>query len=405
MTRPLIFDATALMASSGFKEAARFEAALAHALTASSSQPFHAVTIGERGVTAVPQVRFKARLNELLGGSGEDDSDFDAVRAWLLGQVDAGHPRAPRKANWIERGKARLKAVALQATAAPALPAEGIFLKAGLGGWDQLRLQAWLDARPGLVPIGIASHVWALDFPEYALVPEAKALPGSLAALARTIKHLVVPTEAARMRVQAALGGVGLSLSVLPLPSALAGSIPLPDDPKLAAMSYMVVAGPIEARSNILLLLCLWRDLIRAGRPVPKLVLAGERGAQIQEIRPLLDWNETNRPFVREVAGLNPSGLRTLVRHARAVLAPDFAGDSGAFARDAVALDTPVLASDIPVFREVLRDASTLLAPINGPGWRDSILQLAAADSGRSAQVEALPDWKAYAEGLLRLTS
>ena len=53
---------------------------------------------------------------------------------------------------------------------------------------------------------------------------------------------------------------------------------------------------------------------------------------------------------------------------------PSFDEGYGLPVVEALTLGTPVIASDIPVFREISQGFATLLAPLNGGDWRETIL-------------------------------
>ncbi|WP_131113923.1 hypothetical protein [Lichenihabitans psoromatis] len=361
MSLPIILDATGVPPSS-----ARF-AALASAL-----RP-HAILIRtRRGLEAVPpDVASDAPVQE-------GDAAFMAIRAWLLASGPLGSnvasTRSSPRPGWAARGRLRLAALATRRLAPVDVPEEGILLKIGLSGWDDPALASWLAGHPGIWPVCLATRIWQLDFPEYEAAETIATLPASVQAMTRLARRLVVPTDIAGARLSSALGAASPPLTVLPTPSRLAGSATTGVDPALAGTPYLLAVDRLEARGNILMLLGIWRDLVRSGAAVPKLVLAGRRGAQIQELKPMLDWNETNRPFVREAPGLTADGLRTLTLGARAILSPSFAPGSAAFERDALGMGVPVLAADAPTFCAGLGTRAVLLDPIDGPAWRNAIL-------------------------------
>jgi glycosyltransferase involved in cell wall biosynthesis len=47
----------------------------------------------------------------------------------------------------------------------------------------------------------------------------------------------------------------------------------------------------------------------------------------------------------------------------------------------ALSLGTPVICSDIPVFREISQDKALLRSPIDGRGWLEAIESMMKADS------------------------
>ena len=62
---------------------------------------------------------------------------------------------------------------------------------------------------------------------------------------------------------------------------------------------------------------------------------------------------------------------------------------------EALALGTPVLASDLAAHREAGGNAPDYLDPLDGPAWRAAILDYAKEGDMRSAQVERIRDWHA----------
>lgn len=83
---------------------------------------------------------------------------------------------------------------------------------------------------------------------------------------------------------------------------------------------------------------------------------------------------------------------------------PSFAEGYGLPVVEALSLGTPVIASDIPVFREITQGCALLRHPLDGPGWLQAIMAL--SDLGSSAAIEArerarafhAPSWPAYFE-------
>jgi glycosyltransferase involved in cell wall biosynthesis len=63
-----------------------------------------------------------------------------------------------------------------------------------------------------------------------------------------------------------------------------------------------------------------------------------------------------------------------LIAGARASLMPSFAEGFGLPVAEALAIGTPVIASDIPVFHEVGQGLATLIDPLDGPEWEAAIM-------------------------------
>ena len=85
---------------------------------------------------------------------------------------------------------------------------------------------------------------------------------------------------------------------------------------------------------------------------------------------------------------------------------PSFDEGYGLPVVEALTLGTPVIASDIPVFREISQGCATLLAPLNGGDWRETILAFPneQPSAWNAAKAKALqfrvPNWRDYFSGL-----
>lgn len=370
-SRPLLLDATAALAAEPDERVLEITSVLA-----GLSPHVGTVRVTRGGLAVVDTAVLTSRAS------------LATVRRWLLGgpRPAATRPRRTPWATWPRH---------------PLAPPGTVLLKPGVVGWDDPAFRAWLARHPGVSPVAMVDKPVAVDWPEYASHSALVAMRAGLAASSRTALAIVVPDESTSTWVQETLAEAGGSLipvQVVAPPSTLAGTT-AGDDHALAAISYFVVPGRIEDRANTLLLLQIWRDLIRLGETVPKLVLVGRRGDQIEEIRPLLDWNEAIAASVIETPGLEPNALRHLVVHARAVLAPAFAGQSAALLRDTRALGTPVIAATCSA--DGWGDGTTI-DPTDGPAWRIAIL--AAASREVSARWNAvLPEAQAYLRQILDL--
>ena len=81
---------------------------------------------------------------------------------------------------------------------------------------------------------------------------------------------------------------------------------------------------------------------------------------------------------------------------------PSFAEGYGLPIVEALSLGTPVVASDISVFRGISQGCAILRHPLDGIGWRDAILSLCDAhapltlEARRKAEAFCAPTWPAY---------
>lgn len=164
-----------------------------------------------------------------------------------------------------------------------------------------------------------------------------------------------------------------------------------------------VILGTIEGRKNHALLLSLWQRMMAesGGAPVPRLIIVGRRGWQADAVFAALDNGEFG-DRVQEVGPLDDRRLAETLAGAKALLFPSFAEGYGIPLVEALAAGVPVIASDLPVFREIGQGVPELLAPEDGGGWAAAIADYARPDSRRRADQLArlktfsVPDWPGH---------
>jgi glycosyltransferase involved in cell wall biosynthesis len=166
---------------------------------------------------------------------------------------------------------------------------------------------------------------------------------------------------------------------------------------------YFVVVGTIEPRKNHLLLLHLWRRLIeQEGGAAPRLYVVGQRGWECENVVDLLERSSPLVGFVFERGGCSDAELAALLRGARALLMPSFAEGFGLPVVEALAAGVPVIASDLPAFRELAGDIPEYADPLDGARWLELVREYARPDSARrAAQLERIrgfraPTWKEH---------
>jgi glycosyltransferase involved in cell wall biosynthesis len=169
---------------------------------------------------------------------------------------------------------------------------------------------------------------------------------------------------------------------------------------------YFVCVGTIEPRKNHALLLDLWHLLAeRRGKETPRLVIAGRRGWAQPELLSRLDVLGSLGGLVFEVSDLDDGELASLIAGATGLLAPSFVEGYDMPVLEALALGTPVIASDIGAHRETVGAAATLISPGDCQAW------LAVIDSHvsypRRAAKQHFRTWRQHfteLDGLLSVT-
>ncbi len=153
-----------------------------------------------------------------------------------------------------------------------------------------------------------------------------------------------------------------------------------------------VMIGTIEGRKNHLLLLHLWEKLSKElGAATPKLVLIGQRGWEADEVFALLDRSPRLKGYVRELGRCDDATMLGWLDQARALLMPSFIEGFGIPVIEALQRGVPVIASDLPVFREIAGDIPLYLDPLDGQGWEAAIRAYCGDAPDRVRQLAAMP--------------
>ena len=168
-------------------------------------------------------------------------------------------------------------------------------------------------------------------------------------------------------------------------------SAPVPADP------YFLMLGTIEGRKNHLLMLNVWAEMARKlGPKCPTLVIIGKRGWECEQAVDILDRCEIIRGKVIELPRCDDAQLEHYMRRARALVFPSFVEGYGLPLVEALFCGTPVIASNLGVFKELAGDVPDYFSPIDGLGWTNSILSYAATESpARDAQLARMQGWVA----------
>lgn len=158
----------------------------------------------------------------------------------------------------------------------------------------------------------------------------------------------------------------------------------------LPSQPYFLVIGTIEARKNHLLLLNVWRALFQNLKEhCPKLVIVGKRGWECEQVVDILDRSDTLKQVVLEFNNCSDEDLNYLMHHCQALLFPSFEEGYGLPLLEAFYSHIPVIASDIPAFREINFDnIGCLLSPIDALAWKDKIIDY--CDSKHSERLEQI---------------
>lgn len=150
---------------------------------------------------------------------------------------------------------------------------------------------------------------------------------------------------------------------------------------RLTTEPYFLTVGTIEARKNIPRLLQAFAEA-----EVPEsLVLAGRLGPGAKEFEAELHRQGTR---VQVLEGLDDAELGYLYRNARALLFPSLEEGFGLPILEAMAVDTPVLTSNVSAMPEVAGEAALLVDPTDRQAIRIGIERLSSDSALRQTLVD-----------------
>lgn len=259
-----------------------------------------------------------------------------------------------------------------------------LYLNIGHTGLDDPGYSAWAG-KSGVRPVYLVHDLIPITHPEYCRAGEKARHTKRMQTVLSTGFGVIGNSQATldeleSFRCSQRLPSVPSVAAWLGTPDRQVAAKPLivPDRPTF------VILGTIEARKNHIMLLQIWSRLIdRMGDGAPQLLIVGQRGWECEQVFDLLDRGETLRRAVVELANCDDDAMMSHITTARALLFPSLVEGYGLPLVEALKMGTPVIGSDLPVFREIGQGIPEFLDPLDEPEWEQAILSYAADDSPR----------------------
>ncbi|MDE3175539.1 MAG: glycosyltransferase family 4 protein [Pseudomonadota bacterium] len=231
-----------------------------------------------------------------------------------------------------------------------------------------------------------------VEFPEFCSPGALDRHVARLATVSDYASLAIVNSQDSRRAVATALGDRGLrapEIEIVPLAVDEAFSAARRTPPRRPAIPYFLYVGTIEPRKNLLFLLAVWRRLVeRHGAATPRLVIAGRRGWENENIVDVLERSRQLAPFLAEASDLTDAGLARLMADSAALVAPSFTEGFGLPVVECLAAGAPAIISDISAHREVGAGYAMFADAIDGPAWVAAVEAL--ADEASEFRREAL---------------
>ncbi len=193
----------------------------------------------------------------------------------------------------------------------------------------------------------------------------------------------------------------------LKMPPILAAHLGVQDVGSSADMSvspkeHFVCIGTIEPRKNHLMLLRVWQKLIsETSGNIPQLLIIGRWGKQSKPVRDLLSSDPILAKHVTMLNKCSDADMLELTKSAKAVLLPTLAEGYGLPLIEAMTMNVPVIASDLPCFREIGAGIPLLLSPKDEAGWKDAIINFLMHNEESKRQKRQMksytpPSWREH---------
>lgn len=291
----------------------------------------------------------------------------------------------------------RLAALAPRALAMAPRRIDGngaFYLNVGHTDIDLASLPNW-TRRNNVKPVYLIHDLIPLTHAEFCRTEAIERHRGRVINALRSAAGVIANSRATAAELEAFGRSKGIAMPPIAAAWLAGAQLRSPDVVPITAGRHFVCVGTIEGRKNHFMLLQVWQRLVeRLGHATPKLVLIGQKGAEAGHVQNMLDRGKGIRDHVVLLSHCEDAELGQWISSARALLLPSFAEGFGLPVIEAMALGTPVIASDLPCFREIGCGIPTLLDPIDAVSWEQMILSFLDHGPERTRQLRMLSHYE-----------
>jgi glycosyltransferase involved in cell wall biosynthesis len=257
--------------------------------------------------------------------------------------------------------------------------------------YDLASHERWLQSCR-LRPVYLVHDLIPITHPEYCRPRAVTRHRGRVVNALRMASGIIANSRATASDLERFAADEGLPMPpVVIAPLAGADLVPTRADVPGDARPYFLCLGTIEARKNHQLLLQVWQRLIEQAAEnalhlVPHLVIVGQWGSGSGPVREMLQRSPSLRRHASVIGGCDDAAVSRWLSGAEALLLPTLAEGFGLPLIEALALGTPVIASDLPSFRESGQGIPCLLDPFDPAAWARAISAFSEPGGERERQ-------------------
>jgi len=158
--------------------------------------------------------------------------------------------------------------------------------------------------------------------------------------------------------------------------------------------NYFLILGNIEPRKNHIFLFEIWRNLIKK-RKLPYLYVVGRRGWECEQVIDYLKRSRQLQKYIIELNKVDDDLLVKILKNTKALLVPSHVEGYGIIIQEALQLGTPVIASDLSVFKESAKNIPDYIDILDGKKWLSTIIDYNNKNSKlRSAQLKRIKKYQ-----------
>lgn len=250
-------------------------------------------------------------------------------------------------------------------------------------GWDYFDYEALyaMKKRSGLRVHGFVHDLITIDYPQFFHNPAKSSLiHRHYAELCHLCDTLICNSFATRDALRQFIRAEGLpepKIAVAQLPAFASDALEPVQPPDVTDEPFVLFVSTIEVRKNHRVLLNVWRECLREGKTMPRLVLVGRLGWGVAPIMEMLAWDPMLQDHVTVLHDITDAQLAWLYDHCLFTVYPSIIEGWGLPIGEALGRGRICLHTSDPAQREAAQNLMPALHPDDFLGWKAAILELA----------------------------